>query len=102
MRYAQFSTAVQYIATKDCIKVWLGESEYITLIRFGKFEEITVLMEKTCNFDTNLSDFNSVDLKKTQKNIKGQLFSKAKKFKFYDFSVIWVSLRTIVQKKSLV
>ena len=48
----------------------------ITLIRFGKFEEITVLMAKTCNFELNLSDFNSVDLKKTQKIIKGQIFFK--------------------------
>jgi hypothetical protein len=39
----------------------------ITLIRFGKLEEITVLMEKTCNFDSNISDFNSVDLKKAKK-----------------------------------
>ena len=31
-------------------------------------------MEKICNFDTNSSDFNSVDLKKTQKIIKGQIF----------------------------
>jgi hypothetical protein len=38
-----------------------------TLIRFGKFEEITVLMAKTCNFDSNISDFNSVDLKKAKK-----------------------------------
>jgi hypothetical protein len=45
----------------------------ITLIRFGKFEEIIVLMAKTCNFELNLSDFNSVDLKKTQKIIKGQI-----------------------------
>ena len=39
----------------------------ITLIRFGKFEEITVLMAKPCNFDSNISDFNSVDLKKAKK-----------------------------------
>jgi hypothetical protein len=38
-----------------------------TLIRFGKFEEINVLMAKTCNFDANISDFNSVDLKKAKK-----------------------------------
>ena len=45
-------------------------------------------MEKKCNFDTNSSDFNSVDLKKTQKIIKGQKkFHRpnAKIFKFYDF-----------------
>ena len=49
-------------------------------------------MAKTCNFDTNLSDFNSVDPKKTPKIIKGQIFfkgqiqrPKAKKSKFYDF-----------------
>ena len=29
---------------------------------------------KKCNFDINSSDFNSVDLKKTQKIIKGQIF----------------------------
>ena len=40
---------------------------YYTLIRFGKFEEITVLMAKICNFDSNISDFNSVDLKKAKK-----------------------------------
>ena len=50
-----------------------------TLIRFGKFEEITVLMAKTCNFELNLSDFNSVDLKKTQKIIKGQIIFKGEK-----------------------
>ena len=50
-------------------------------------------MEKNeCNFDINSSDFNSVDLKKTQKIIKGQIFfqrpnlkAKGQKFKFYDF-----------------
>jgi hypothetical protein len=30
-----------------------------TVIRFGKFEEITVLMAKTCNFDAEINDFNS-------------------------------------------
>jgi hypothetical protein len=50
--------------------------DHTALIRFGKFEEITVLMAKTCNFDSNLSGFNSVDLKKTQKMIKGQIFFK--------------------------
>ena len=70
---------------------------------------MTVLMEKTCNSDTNSSDSNSVDLKKTQKIIEGQIFfkgqiwrPKAKKSNFMIFSVIWVSLQTIVQKKSLV
>ena len=49
-------------------------------------------MGKTCNFDSNLSDFNSVDLKKALKLskvnffFKGQIWSpKAKNFKFYDF-----------------
>jgi hypothetical protein len=42
-------------------------TDICTLIRFGKFEEITVLMAKTCNFDSNISDFNSVDLKKAKK-----------------------------------
>ena len=49
-------------------------------------------MAKTCNFDSNISDFNSVDLKKAKKwskakkNFKGQIWSpKAKNFKFYDF-----------------
>ena len=49
-----------------CVCFFLYASLH-TLIRFGKFEEITVLMAKTCNFDSDLSDFNSVDLKKTQK-----------------------------------
>ena len=31
-------------------------------------------MEKTCNFDSDISDFNSVDLKKAKKIIKGQIF----------------------------
>ena len=31
-------------------------------------------MEKTCNFDSDISDFNSVDLKKAKKIIKGQNF----------------------------
>ena len=38
-------------------------------------------MAKTCNFDSNLSDFNSVDLKKAKK------WSKAQNFKFYDFFI---------------
>ena len=45
----------------------------LTLIRFGKFEEITVLMEKHVIL-TQTSDFNSVDLKKAKKIIKGQIF----------------------------
>ena len=28
---------------------------------------VTVSMAKTCNFDSNISDFNSVDLKKAKK-----------------------------------
>ena len=41
------------------------------LIKFAKFEVETVLMAKTCNFDSQKSDFNSMDLKKTQKITKG-------------------------------
>ena len=52
-----------------------------TLIEFAKFGVEIVLVGKTCNF-------NSVDLKKAQKIIKGQIFFQrpnAKIFKFYDF-----------------
>ena len=49
-------------------------------------------MGKKCNFDANLSAFNSVDLKKAQKLSKANFFfkcqilsPKAKIFKFYDF-----------------
>jgi hypothetical protein len=38
-----------------------------TLIEFAKFGVETVSMAKTCNFDSNISDFNSVDLKKAKK-----------------------------------
>ena len=38
-----------------------------TLIEFAKFGVETVSMSKTCNFDSNISDFNSVDLKKAKK-----------------------------------
>ena len=97
----------------DCCNLCLAhhlEQPQYTLIRFGKFEEINVLMAKTCNFELNISDFNSVDLKKTQKIIKGQIFFSKAKFEgqrpknsnFMIFSVIWVSLQTIVQKNSLV
>ena len=39
-----------------------------TLIRFGnrKFDEIIVSMAKKCNFDSNISDFNSMDLEKAK------------------------------------
>jgi hypothetical protein len=55
--------------------------------------------------DSTLSDFNSVELKKTQKIIKGQIFFEGQRPKisnFMIFSGIWVSLQTIVPKKSLV
>jgi hypothetical protein len=45
----------------------------IKQIEFAKFGVETVLMAKTCNFDSNISDFNSVDLKKAPKIIKGQI-----------------------------
>jgi hypothetical protein len=38
-----------------------------TLIEFAKFGVETVSMSKTCNFDSNISDFNSMDLKKAKK-----------------------------------
>ena len=60
-----------------------------TLIEFIKFEVKTVSMAKTYNLDSNISDFNSVDLRKAQKIIKCHFFQlpnlKAKHFKFYDF-----------------
>ena len=67
-------------------------------------------MTKTCNFDAEISDFNSVDLKKTKKIIKCQKKISIAKFEgqrptisnFMIFSVIWVSLQTFIQKKSLV
>ena len=43
-----------------------GKDDKGTLIQFGKFDEITVLMAKKCNFDSNISDFNSIDLKKAK------------------------------------
>jgi hypothetical protein len=63
-----------------------------TLIEFAKFGVETVSMAKTCNFDSKISDFNSVDLKKAKKwskakfFFKGQIWSpKAKDFLCYDF-----------------
>ena len=60
-----------------------------TLIEFIKFEVETVSMAKTCNLDSNISDFNSVDFRKAQNINKGHFFQmsnlKAKHFKFYDF-----------------
>jgi hypothetical protein len=72
---------------------------------FAKSGVETVLMGKTCNFDSNLGDFNSVDLKKTKEIIKGQIFFqrpnlKNKHFKFYDFFTHWVILQSIIQEKS--
>jgi hypothetical protein len=46
----------------------------ITLIRFGKFEEITVLMEK--HVTLTQTQVISTQWKKTQKIIKGQIFLK--------------------------
>jgi hypothetical protein len=43
-----------------------------TLIEIAEFGVETVLMGKTCNFDSNLSNFNSVDLKKAQKLTKAK------------------------------
>ena len=59
------------------------------LIVFAKFELETVLMAKTCNFDSNITDFNSGDLKKTQKIIKCQIFLEAK-LKAYSWCVFKV------------
>ena len=77
----------------NCLYWWLNDPfGPLTLIEFAKFGVETVSMSKTCNFDSNISDFNSVDLKKAKKwskakkNFKGQIWSpKAKIFKFYDF-----------------
>ena len=50
-----------------------------TLIEFVKLGMETVSMSKTCNFDSNISDFNSVDLKRPKndqrpkKNFLGQI-----------------------------
>ena len=60
-------------------------------------------LAKTCNFESNISDFNSVDLKNTQKLSKAKFEDqRPKNSNFIIFSVIWVNLQTIVQKKSLV
>ena len=62
-----------------------------TLIEFAKFEVEIVFMAKKCNFDSNKSENNSVDIKKDI--TRGQHFfqrpnleSKGQNFKFYDFS----------------
>ena len=55
-----------------------------TLIEFAEFE-VKISMGKICNFDSNLSAFNSVDVKKAQQLSKDIFFAKAKIFKFYDF-----------------
>jgi hypothetical protein len=44
---------------KKQTKFTILSKEHAQDTHFGKFEEITVLMEKTFNFDTNLSDFYS-------------------------------------------
>ena len=66
----QMAPKYQWYLVELKLKVQKGQSN--TLIEFAKFEVESVLMAKTCNFDSNISDFNSVDLKKTQKIIKDQ------------------------------
>ena len=46
---------------------------------------------KTCKFDSDISDFNSVDLKKTKKIIKGQIFFQRPnlKAKGQKFQILW-------------
>ena len=44
----------------------IGTGPHYTLICFGKFEEITVLMAKTCNFDSNLSKDYYIDGQNTR------------------------------------
>ena len=46
-------------------------------------------MGKTCNFDSNLGDFNSVDLKKTKEIIKGQIFLSKAKSEEQTFQILW-------------
>ena len=79
------------------------------LIRFGKFEEITVLMEKRVTLTQTQVISTQWTLKRPKKLLKAKFFSKAKfegqrpkNSNFMIFSVIWVSLQTIVQKNSLV
>jgi hypothetical protein len=43
-----------------------------TLIEFAKFGVETVSMSKTCNFDSNISEYNSVGLKKAKKLSKAK------------------------------
>ena len=67
--------------SNGCSNAHVNEWYYLarcTPIEFAKFGVETVLMGKTCNFDSNLSDFNSVDTKKAQKLSKANFFSKAK------------------------
>jgi hypothetical protein len=56
-----------------------------TLIRFGKFEEITVLMEKYVTLTQTQVISTQWTLKRPKKLLKAKFFSKAKEFKFYDF-----------------
>ena len=63
-----------------------------TLIEFAKFGVETVSMTKTCNFDSNIIDFNSVDLKRPKNYQRPKTISKAKNFNFIIFSLISVSL----------
>ena len=49
-----------------------------TLIDFAKFQVETVLIEKTCTFDSIILNFNPVELKKVQKIIKGHIFQRPK------------------------
>ena len=78
------------------LKLKIQKRQCNTLIEFAKFEVETVLVAKTCNFDSNISDWNSVDLKKIQNIIRGQVFfqrpnlnAKGQKFpNFMIFSLI--------------
>ena len=62
-----------------------GVSGGCTLIHFGKFEDVTVLIAKAFYFDSNLVISTQWTLKRPKRFVKAKFFSKAKKFKFYDF-----------------
>ena len=75
-----------------------------TLIRIGKFGEITVLIEKKNVILTQTHVISTQwTLKRHKKLLKAKFEGqRPKNSNFMIFSVIWVSLQTIVQKNSLV
>jgi hypothetical protein len=92
MENFKFQFHVAYIRPKSPTKNNRPPWPPYTLIRFGKFEEITVLMEKRVTLTQTQVISTQWTLKRPKKLLKAKFFfkgqiwrPKAKKFKFNDF-----------------